>query len=95
MLESLKVLGWADWCVKEMARLRGELRTVNERLAARKLVERAKSALQAEQSISEEQAYAFLRGLSRRRRITLAELSAEILGGRAGRIPTARIGNAT
>ena len=85
LLESLKLLGWADWSAMEIARLRGELRTVTERLAGRKLVERAKSALQAEQRISEEQAYAYLRGLSRRRRITLAEISAEILGGRPGR----------
>jgi hypothetical protein len=85
LLESLKLLGWADWSAREIMRLRGELRTVSERLAGRKLVERAKSALQAEQRISEEQAYAYLRGLSRRRRITLAEISAEILGGRPGR----------
>lgn len=87
LLESLKLLGWADWSAREIKRLRGELRTVSERLAGRKLVERAKSALQAEQRISEEQAYAYLRGLSRRRRITLAEISAEILGGRPGRNP--------
>ena len=87
LLESLHLLGWADWSAREMKRLRGELRTVSERLAGRKLVERAKSALQAQQRISEEQAYAYLRGLSRRRRITLAELSAEILGARAGRNP--------
>jgi hypothetical protein len=86
VLESLKLLGWADWSVREIARLRGELRTVSERLAGRKLVERAKSALQAEQSISEEQAYEYLRSLSRRRRITLAQLSAEILGGRPGEL---------
>lgn len=82
LLESLKLFGWADWSAREITRLRGELRTVSERLAGRKLVERAKSALQVEQRISEEQAYAYLRGLSRRRRITLAELSAEILGER-------------
>jgi hypothetical protein len=85
ILENLNLLGWATWSANEIARLRGELRIVNERLAGRKLVERAKSALQAERSISEEQAYEYLRSLSRRRRITLSELSAEILGGSAGR----------
>jgi hypothetical protein len=85
--ESLNLLGWATWSAREIARLRGELRTVSERLAGRKLVEQAKSALQAEQSLSEEQAYAHLRNLSRKRRITLATLSAEILRGRAG-LPT-------
>jgi hypothetical protein len=80
VLENLNLLGWATWSAKEIGRLRGELRIVNERLAGRKLVERAKSALQAERSISEEQAYECLRSLSRKRRITLAKLSAEILG---------------
>jgi hypothetical protein len=79
IVEKLNLIGWASWSVAEMARLRGELRTVNERLAGRKLVERAKSALQAERSISEEQAYAYLRRLSRKRRISLAQISSEIV----------------
>jgi hypothetical protein len=83
IVESLNLLGWVTRSANEIARLRGELRIVNERLAGRKLVERAKSALQAERSISEEQAYEYMRSLSRRRRITLAELSAELLGARA------------
>jgi hypothetical protein len=87
VLANLKLLGWAEWSAGEIARLRAELRIVNERLAGRKLVERAKGTLQAEQSISEEQAYEYLRGLSRKRRITLAELSAEILSGRSERNP--------
>jgi hypothetical protein len=70
------------WAANEIARLRGELKTVSERLASRKLVEQAKSTLQAAQSISEERAYEYLRSVSRKRRITLAALSAEILGGR-------------
>jgi hypothetical protein len=85
VVENLSLLGWATWSANEIARLRGQLRIVNERLAGRKLVERAKGALQTERSFSEEQAYEYLRNLSRKRRITLAELSAEILGGRAGR----------
>jgi hypothetical protein len=87
VVENLSLLGWVAWSTREIARLRGELKTVNEQLAGRKLVERAKSTLQAERRISEEQAYEYLRSTSRRRRITLAELSAEILGGRAGRNP--------
>jgi hypothetical protein len=81
LLENLNLLEWATWSATEISRLRGELRIVNERLAGRKLVERAKSALQAERSITEEQAYAYLRSLSRKRRITLTKLSVEILGG--------------
>jgi ANTAR domain len=84
LMENLNLLEWATWSANEIARLRGELRIVNERLAGRKLVERAKSALQAERSISEEEAYAYLRSLSRRRRITLVKLSVEILARRVG-----------
>ena len=87
LVENLRLLGWTDWSAREIVRLRGELKTVNERLAARKLVERAKSTLQADLSITEESAYQYLRSLSRRRRITLAALSAEIVGGRGGRDP--------
>jgi hypothetical protein len=87
LVENLRLLGWTDWSAREIVRLRGELRTVNERLAGRKLVERAKSTLQADLSINEESAYQYLRSLSRRRRITLAALSAEIVSGRAGRDP--------
>jgi hypothetical protein len=83
VVENLNLLEWATWSASEITRLRSELRTLNERLAGRKLVERAKSTLQAERSINEEQAYEYLRALSRRRRITIATLSAEILRGRA------------
>lgn len=79
ILEKLSLVEWASWSVAEIARLRGELKTLNERLAGRKLVERAKNVLQTERNISEEQAYAYLRGLSRRRRITLAALASEIM----------------
>jgi hypothetical protein len=84
VVENLNLLGWAEWSANEIARLRDQLRIVNERLAGRKLVERAKSALQSEQGIAEEQAYEYLRRMSRKRRITLVEMSAEILGGRVG-----------
>jgi ANTAR domain len=87
VLENLDLLGLVTWSAREIARLRAELRIVNERLAGRKLVERAKSALQMQQRISEEQAYTYLRGESRKRRITLAELSAEVLAGHSGRGP--------
>jgi hypothetical protein len=82
------------WSANEIARLRGELKTVSERLASRKLVEQAKSTLQAAQSISEERAYEYLRSVSRKRRITLAALSAEILGGRGLRNTAIRQGEA-
>ena len=87
-MENLRLLGWTDWSAREIVRLRGELKTASERLAGRKLVERAKSALQADLSINEDSAYQYLRSLSRRRRITLAALSAEIVSGRGGLDPS-------
>jgi hypothetical protein len=87
IVETLNLIGLATWSVKEIARLRAELKTVNGRLAGRKLVERAKGILQADRGISEEQAYEYMRSASRRRRITLAELAEEVLRTRAARDP--------
>lgn len=85
--EKLGLIGWAAWSAKEIVRLHAELKTVTHRLAGRKLVERAKGLLQLEQGLSEEMAYEYLRGQSRRRRITLAALAEEIVRERAGRNP--------
>jgi hypothetical protein len=79
IVKSLGLFALATWSVKEIARLRSELKIVNNRLAGRKSVERAKGILQSARSLSEEQAYEYLRGLSRKRRITLEELAEEVL----------------
>jgi hypothetical protein len=83
LAENLNLFGLATWSVKEIARLQAELKTVNGRLASRKLVERAKGVLQVERGLSEQQAYEYMRGASRRRRIPLAELAEEVLGAQA------------
>ncbi len=83
--ERLDVIGLATWSVKEIARLRTELKTVTSRLAGRKLVERAKSVLQVDHGITEERAYEYLRRLSRQRRITLVALAEEVVRGQVGR----------
>jgi len=80
--ESLNLIGLATWSVKEVLRLRSELRTATNRLAGRKVVERAKGMLQREQGISEERAYEYLRGQSRRRRITLEAMAEEVVSER-------------
>jgi AmiR/NasT family two-component response regulator len=82
-MESLNILGLATWSVKEIARLQEELKTANGRLAGRKLVERAKGVLQIERGFSEQQAYEYLRVVSRRRRIALAESAEEVLRAHA------------
>jgi hypothetical protein len=76
---SLNLVALAFWSAREIARLRAELKTANERLAGRKLVEKAKGVLQLERGISEESAYEYLRGQSRRRRITLTKLAEEVV----------------
>jgi hypothetical protein len=83
LAERLSLVCLATWSVKEIARLRADLKAVNSRLARRKLVERAKGILQTQRGLSEEQAYAYLRGSSRRRRIPLTELAEEVLRARA------------
>lgn len=83
MAERLNLVGLASYSIQEISRLRADLQAVSNRLARRKVVERAKGVLQTHQGLSEEQAYAYLRGSSRRRRIPLTELAEEVLRARA------------
>jgi GAF domain-containing protein len=56
--------------------------SLQEELAARKLIERARGILQQRRKVSEEHAYLLLRNNSRRRRIRMADFSKEIIEGR-------------
>lgn len=85
IVEKLNLIGLATWSVREVAKLHTELHRLNSRLAGRKVVERAKGVLQVEQGLSEESAYAYLRGQSRKRRITLAAFAEEVLRRRGSR----------
>jgi hypothetical protein len=76
---TLDLIALAFWSAREITRLRAELKEADRRLASRKLVERAKGVLQLERGISEESAYAYLRGQSRRRRVTLARIAEEVV----------------
>lgn len=82
---NLDAVALAFWSGYEIGKLCAELKAANQRLASRKLVERAKGVLQLEQGISEESAYAYLRGQSRRRRMTLARLAEEVIRSGIGR----------
>jgi hypothetical protein len=75
----LNLVALAFWSAREITRLRTELKEADRRLASRKLVERAKGVLQLERGISEESAYAYLRGQSRKRRVTLARIAEEVV----------------
>jgi hypothetical protein len=83
VVESLNLAALAAWSVKEANRLRGELRVANHQLANRKVVERAKSMLQSERGMTEQEAYECLRKMSRQRRVTLTKLAEDLVGTRS------------
>lgn len=70
----------ATWSVYEVYRLSSELTIVNDRLGKRKLVERAKGLLQTEHGLDEQQAYEYLRRLSRQRRKRISDIARDFLG---------------
>jgi hypothetical protein len=78
--DSLNLAALAAWSLKEVSRLRAELRAVNQSFADRKTVERAKGILQTARGMSEEQAYEYLRRMSRQRRVTISRLAEDLLG---------------
>lgn len=80
LTHSLDLASLAAWSLKEVSRLRRELRRTNHSFAGRKLVERAKGILQSERGMNEQQAYEYLRRTSRQRRITLSQLAEDLLG---------------
>jgi hypothetical protein len=80
VVESLNLAALAAWSLQEVNRLHAELRIVNDRFSGRKLVERAKATLQAERGMNEQQAYEYLRKMSRQRRIAMAKLAEDLLG---------------
>jgi ANTAR domain len=85
LAESVNLASLAAWSLNEIARLRAELRHANRSFAGRKMVDRAKALLQSEHSMDEQQAYEYLRRMSRQRRITLSQLAEDFLG--APRVP--------
>jgi hypothetical protein len=86
--ESLGLAALAAWSLIELNRLRTELRSVNQSLAGRKLVHRAKCLLQSERGMDEQQAYEYLRKLSRQRRVPMPKLAERLLGAGAGSLKT-------
>jgi hypothetical protein len=75
----IQLAALAAWCVYEIGRLRGEISVVSDRLGGRRLVEQAKQRLQEDQGLGEPAAYAYMRKLSRQRRIRMAEIARELL----------------
>jgi transcriptional regulator with GAF, ATPase, and Fis domain len=62
--------------------------SLRRKLTERKLVERAKGIVQARKRLTEEQAYLLLRSTSRRRRVSMATIAAEIIDAFAPAIPS-------
>jgi hypothetical protein len=80
LIGNLDLIAASFQLIRDAEKLRAELKEANTRLATRKIVERAKGLLQAQRGITEDSAYAYLRGESRSRRITLARVAEEVVG---------------
>lgn len=78
-VKSISAIGHLVGAAIEMARLENEVTLLSDKLATRKVVERAKGIMQRELSISEEEAYAILQKQARQRRKPMKEISEAIL----------------
>ena len=75
----ISMLGHLVGAAIEMSRLEQEVTVLSDKLATRKVVERAKGILQRELNISEEEAYATIQKQARARRMPMKEISEAIL----------------
>jgi uroporphyrinogen-III synthase len=75
----ISMLGHLVGAAIEMARLEQEVTALSDKLATRKVVERAKGVLQRDLKISEEVAYATIQKEARARRMPMKEISEAIL----------------
>jgi len=66
---------------EELSRIRLDMHKANERLEARTLIDRAKSKLMQRDSMTEDDAYKYIRNLSMDKRCSMKEISKVILMG--------------
>ena len=78
-IKIISTLGHLVGAAIEMARLEQEVTALSDKLATRKVVERAKGILQRELKIGEEEAYAVIQKQARTRRKPMKEVSEAIL----------------
>jgi uroporphyrinogen-III synthase len=78
-IKIISTLGHLVGAAIEMARLEQEVTTLSDKLATRKVVERAKGILQRELRLTEEEAYAAIQKQARTRRKPMKEVSEAIL----------------
>ncbi|HLH08120.1 MAG TPA: GAF domain-containing protein [Terriglobales bacterium] len=78
-IKAISAIGHLVGAAIEMARLENEVSELSDKLAVRKIVERAKGILQRDMGISEEEAYGILQKEARSRRIPMKEVAQAIL----------------
>jgi len=78
-IKIISTLGHLVGAAIERVRLETEVSELSDKLASRKLVERAKGVLQRELKISEEEAYSTIQKQARQRRKSMKEISEAIL----------------
>ena len=78
-VKAISTIGHLVGAAIEMARLENEVTELSDKLATRKVVERAKGILQRELSISESEAYSMIQKQARQRRKSMKEVSDAIL----------------
>ena len=78
-VKAISTIGHLVGAAIEMARLENEVIQLSDKLATRKIVERAKGVMQRDLSISEEEAYAIIQRQARHRRKSMKEISEAIL----------------
>ena len=78
-VKAVSTIGHLVGAAIEMARLENEVTQLSDKLATRKVVERAKGVMQRELSITEEEAYAIIQKQARQRRKSMKEISEAIL----------------
>ncbi|HWC15434.1 MAG TPA: GAF domain-containing protein [Terriglobales bacterium] len=78
-VKAIATIGHLVGAAIEMARLEQEVTQLSDKLATRKVVERAKGIMQRDLSISEEEAYAMIQKQARHRRKSMKEISEAII----------------
>jgi uroporphyrinogen-III synthase len=78
-IKIISTLGHLVGAAIEMSRLDEEVSQLNDKLVARKLIERAKGVLQRDLKITEEEAYSMIQRQARQRRKSMKEISEAII----------------
>jgi uroporphyrinogen-III synthase len=78
-IKSVSTIGHLVGAGIELARLENEIAELSDKLAVRKIIERAKGIVQSDLGVSEEEAYSIIKKQARSRRKTMKEIGEAIL----------------